>query len=343
MEQSIGGVDNLTHHGRIRCLMWFMTVKRPLPGMEPTGPFGTRAAANSGYSTRVLRRLEAQCLGKGVWSWSLAEVNGVPEGLSGTALARWIAPFLETNQGVAASLWTAARLWELPVWDRGDRRIHVLRPDSAADLTRPFVEAHRARLLPGEVCWFGGVPVTTPARTWLDLAAVVTLDELVAVGDACVRIPRPEFEPRKGPHATPEELRAVVRGHRGKRGISSARAALELVRVGADSPQETLLRLAFERAGFPEPLLNPRVAVSGTGEEFQPDLAFPEYRIGVEYDGEHHSAAAQVGRDIRRAEKYARAGWLEVRLSKEHTVDDHRLAIRKVRDALISRGWRKAA
>ena len=320
-----------------------MTIKRPAPTSEPMRPFRTGSAEGAGFSTRVLHRLGAQQLGKGVWSWSLADINGVPDGLSGTALARWIAPFLETNHGVAASLWTAARLWELPVWDRGDRRIHVIRPDSAADLTRPFVEAHRARLLPGEVCWFGGVPVTTPARTWLDLAAVVTLDELVVVGDACVRIPRSEFEPRKGTHATPGELRAVVRGHRGKRGISSARTALELVRVGADSPQETLLRLAFERVGFPEPLLNPRVAVPGTGEEFQPDLAFPEHRIGVEYDGEHHSAAAQIGRDIRRAEKYARAGWLEVRLSKEHTVDDHRLAIRKVRDALMSRGWRKAA
>ncbi|MDQ0707570.1 hypothetical protein QFZ52_000222 [Arthrobacter woluwensis] len=323
--------------------MWFMTIKRPLPGAELTGPFGTRSAASSGYSTRVLRRLEAQRLGKGVWSWSLAEVNGVPEGLSGAALAQWIAPFLETNRGVAASLWTAARIWELPVWDRGDRRIHVLRPDTAADLARPFVEAHRARLLPGEVCWFEGVPVTTPARTWLDLAAVVTLEDLVVAGDACIRIPRPDFEPRTEPHATLEQLSGVVRGHRGKRGISSARAALDLLRMGADSPQETLLRLAFERAGFPEPSVNPRVTVPGSGDEFQPDLAFTEYRVGVEYDGEHHSAVAQVGRDIRRAEKYARTGWLEVRLSKEHTLDDHRLAIRKVRDALVSRGWRKAA
>jgi len=320
-----------------------MTIKRPEPTSELTNPFGTAAAAAAGYSAKTLNRLDAQHLGKGIWSWSLAEVNGVPPGLTGSALAEWVAPFLATNRGMAASLWTAARIWGLPVWDRGDRRIHVVRPETAADLKRPFLETHRARLLPGEVNRLHGVPVTTPARTWLDLAAVVSPDELVVVGDACVRLPRPEFEPRTAPHATLGELRGLIGGHRGKRGISSARAALELIRVGADSPQETLMRLAFERAGFPEPLVNPLVKVPGTGEEFQPDLAFADYGVGVEYDGEHHSAAAQVGRDIRRAEKYARAGWLEVRLSKEHTVDDHRLAVRKVRDALASRGWRRAA
>jgi hypothetical protein len=56
---------------------------------------------------------------------------------------------------------------------------------------------------------------------------------------------------------------------------------------------ETRLRLALGRGGLPEPFLNPRTELRA-GVVRQPDLAYPEYRVAVEYDGEARSAVAKV-------------------------------------------------
>lgn len=59
----------------------------------------------------------------------------------------------------------------------------------------------------------------------------------------------------------------------------------------------------------------------------------------MEYEGEGHSGAEQIVRDIAREEDYGRAGWLLVRISKRHMQNDARSAVAKVRAALLSRGW----
>ena len=70
----------------------------------------------------------------------------------------------------------------------------------------------------------------------------------------------------------------------------------------------------------------------------QPDLAYPEHRVAVEYEGAGHSEAAQVIRDIAREEDFNGAGWILVRISKRH-MEDARPAVAKVRAALAMRGW----
>lgn len=97
-------------------------------------------------------------------------------------------------------------------------------------------------------------------------------------------------------------------------------------------------RTWLERAGLPEAQLNVRTQLRD-GVERQPDLAYPIYRVAVEYDGEGHSEAGQIVRDIAREEDFSRAGWLLVRISKRHMENDARLAVPKVRSALRDRGW----
>jgi len=69
-------------------------------------------------------------------------------------------------------------------------------------------------------------------------------------------------------------------------------------------------------------------------------LSYPDYRVAAEYDGDGHSAADQVVRDIAREEDFHRAGWTLVRLSKRHMAGDARSAVAKVRAALLDHGWR---
>jgi very-short-patch-repair endonuclease len=77
-----------------------------------------------------------------------------------------------------------------------------------------------------------------------------------------------------------------------------------------------------------------------TGIVRRPDISYPEYRVAVEYDGEGHSDAAQVLRDISRDEDFAAGDWTLVRIARTHMENDARAAVRKVRLALLARGWR---
>jgi hypothetical protein len=197
------------------------------------------------------------------------------------------------------------------------------------------------KLYSDEIIMVDGIPVTTPERTWLDMAEMLTIDELVALGDSCVRVPRAAFENRAAPHCGVADLRRVIARHRGKRGIRRAKEALALIRVGSDSPQETLLRLAVTRAGLPEPELNAPITGDDGCPHHQPDLSYRKYRIGVEYEGDHHGEEEQVVRDITRSESYAALGWTEVRISKRNMLNDARPAVTKIRAALIQAGWRK--
>ncbi|MDQ4502922.1 hypothetical protein [Sinomonas sp. ASV322] len=168
----------------------------------------------------------------------------------------------------------------------------------------------------------------------------MTIDELVAVGDACVRFPYPELEGRGEPYCSIDDLRRIVDRHNGKRGIRKARLALGLIRVGSDSPQETQLRLELVRAGLPAPQLNVQILGRDGRPGPKPDIAFVAYRVGVEYEGAHHSEQDQVMRDISRSERYADVRWSEVRISKRHMINDAKAAVAKVRTALIQAGWR---
>lgn len=219
---------------------------------------------------------------------------------------------------------------------------HVIRPEGAAHLNRPHVVAHRMKLYEDEVTTVDGVPVTTVERTWLDMAEMLTLDELVVMGDSCVRVPRVEFEERDAPLCTLADLQRMIDRHKGKRGLRKAKEAIRLIRVGSDSPQESLLRLAIVRAGLPEPELNVPVETTDGGRFLQPDLSYKKYTIGIEYEGVNHGNEAQVVRDISRSERYDALGWTEVRISKRHMVNDAKAAVAKIRTALVQAGWRPA-
>jgi hypothetical protein len=251
-------------------------------------------------------------------------------------------PFIEVNEGCAASHFTAAELLDLPRRLRKEplQMFHVIRPEGAAYLNRPHVVVHRMKLYDDEITTLNGIRLTTPERTWLDLAETLTVDELVVAGDSCVRIPRLEFEGRDEPLCTLADLQRMIDRHKGKRGLRKAKEAIRLIRIGSDSPQESLLRLAIMRAGLPEPDVNVPIACNDGGRRIQPDLSYRKHRIGIEYEGEGHGDEAQIVRDIARSERYEELGWTEIRISKRHMVNDAKSAVAQVRTALIQAGWR---
>lgn len=130
----------------------------------------------------------------------------------------------------------------------------------------------------------------------------------------------------------------MVARHPGSRGVRKARTAVELLRVGADSPPETRLRLALIRACLPEPVLNHVVWGDVGAPVLWPDAAYPQRRIALQYEGAHHNGEEQYLRDIRRADTAACSGWVELRLSRLDMAGENPAVVRKVRAALQSRG-----
>jgi hypothetical protein len=250
-----------------------------------------------------------------------------------------IRPYTVVTPFSAASHVTAFLLWDFPGFLPGsdDPIIHISRPDTMAIPRRTGVAGHVGQFFADEIVNLNGLLITSRTRTWLDCARKMSIDELTVVADHLLRIPRPEFDARSEPHATREELADMLDRHKGTPGIRKARLALEQARVGSDSAPETRLRLALENGGLPEPQLNVPMELSA-GVVRAPDIAYPEQKVAVEYDGEGHSDAAQIVRDIAREEDFARAGWSLVRISKRHMVNDARSAVAKVRTALLSRG-----
>lgn len=188
--------------------------------------------------------------------------------------------------------------------------------------------------------------VTSPATTFVHLAQVLTVDELIAVGDAIVHIPRRRGMERGTPAdalGTLEQLAAAVGAGR-RLGAAKLREALPRVRVGSASPSETRIRVACARAVLPEPELDVDIfAADGTPIGYT-EIAFPEFRLLVESEGDHHRVdREQWDRDIEKHHACAAAGWTVLRLTGRHIYPSPAPAVERIRAALVRAGWRPSA
>ncbi|KAA0110846.1 hypothetical protein [Mycolicibacterium sp. P1-5] len=176
-----------------------------------------------------------------------------------------------------------------------------------------------------EVQWVGDWQVTTPARTAFDIGRRGGLRSAVARLDALARATK----------VSAEEVSAVAACHPGARGLRQLESALDLFDRGAESPQESYLRLLLIRGGLARPTTQiPVYGDDGTIVAYL-DMGWPELMIGIEYDGDHHrSDRRQYVRDIRRRDVVEDLGWrlLQV-VAEDHPTD----ILRRARRAIAER------
>ncbi|WP_157078983.1 hypothetical protein [Herbiconiux solani] len=185
-----------------------------------------------------------------------------------------------------------------------------------------------------------GLSVTDPAATWMALAAFLQPIELVIAADHLVLTPRVQDPVDERPFVPLPMLVDAVRRHSGRH-IRVLRSAVELVRDGAESAQETRLRLALVDAGLPEPLLN--VDVTDARGRFlgRGDMVYPEWGVIVEYDGDHHRTdARQYDKDLTRHEAFTLSGWRHVRVRRFGMAEGPTSGVARTEAALRSAGWR---
>lgn len=184
---------------------------------------------------------------------------------------------------------------------------------------------------PDEVETVAGVPVTTAARTALDLACWYPVMVAVPAIDALARATDLKLV----------DVDALMQRYRGRRGIRRARMSLDLVDAGAESPKESWLRLILIRAGMPRPQTQIRVYDDLTGTAAYLDMGWEDLKVAAEYDGDHHRTdRRQYRHDAGRHEMLQRQGWINVRVfagDREYDVVRRVRAARERRAPLFSR------
>lgn len=197
----------------------------------------------------------------------------------------------------------AAEVWRLPLPRRAQRRerVSVAVHPKQAHVRVGGVRGRRLLLPSSHLTRCGGLTVTTPARTWLDCAAELPIEFVVAMGDQILHQGR----------ASLADLTAMIRWGRGRRGVVTARAALRLLDARSESPGESLVRYHLVASGLPKPQVN--LNVSGpTGWLARGDLVWPEARVIVEYDGQVHLSEERRRSDAARRNLLQDAGWLVI-------------------------------
>lgn len=204
---------------------------------------------------------------------------------------------------------TAARLHGIPLPEREERRSGLdVTVGSGTRARRAGVIGHRVARLP-PVVESEGLPVVPVEQAWLQLGAVLTLDELIVAGDHLVR--------RKRPPSSLERMADLLAAANGQRGIALARRALLEVRAGTDSPPESRLRLLIVRAGLPEPVIGHTVYSEGYWVG-TPDLAYVRERIALDFDGRIHRDNDRVYEDdVERRQLFADADWRYITVTNE--------------------------
>jgi hypothetical protein len=131
-----------------------------------------------------------------------------------------------------------------------------------------------------EVCVVDAMRCTTVARTAYDLGRRLSEQMGVIRIDALLNA--------TGMPAS--SVDAIADRHPGARGIRRLRKTMTLVDAGAESPQETRLRLVIVRSGLPLPATQIPVRNDRGRVVRRIDMGWPACMVGVEYDGEHHFA-----------------------------------------------------
>lgn len=149
-----------------------------------------------------------------------------------------------------------------------------------------------------------GLRHTTPTRTAWDVGALERTATAVGVLDALVATGRLDVG----------QLRQLMREGVGRWGAQRVRRACELVDGRSGSPPESWVRVACALAGLPAPV--PQYDVIHRGAWLgRVDLAWPDARLVVEYEGEYHFDGLQIAKDDQRYERLVAAGWSVIRLS----------------------------
>jgi very-short-patch-repair endonuclease len=239
-----------------------------------------------------------------------------------TRQGEWMAAVLACGKNAFLSHSPAAALWEIERARPGPIDVSII--GSERRPRRPGVRVHRRdSLSSSELTRRFAIPVTTPAATLVDLAAIVSTDRLEAAINAADR--RDLIDP--------ETLRVALQALPRRPGLAKLRRTLDRHTFSAtDSELERQFLTLVRSAGLPMPLTQQRV------NGYRVDFYWPGLGLVVETDGlRYHRTPVQQTRDHRRDQAHATSGLERLRFSRaqiryepEHVVETLENVIRRL-------------
>jgi very-short-patch-repair endonuclease len=232
----------------------------------------------------------------------------------------WIAAILAAGPGAVLSHRSAAALWAIRQTAR--TAVEITGPRACR---RAGIESHHELLAPDELTTHDGIPVTTPARTLFDLAAVLTPRQLShALNEAELRR-----------LTSPIPLDALIARHPRRKGTQALSRALELQRQQG----ETVIRSDFETAfldftdrhGLPRPKMNQPLG------PYCLDALWPRERLVVELDSYAiHTTRQAFESDRARDRALTLAGYRVLRITWRQLTAEPHVLVEQIRTALTA-------
>ncbi len=196
---------------------------------------------------------------------------------------------------------TAALIMGLPLPRavQGDTRLHLAVPAPARSSVARGVVGHKVQLMSSDVRRWHGLRVSSPERVWCELGQVLSVADLVAVGDHLIHW--------ESPLCSLDDLRAALARYPGRRGRTVLTEAIDLLDERSESPQESRLRVLLHSVGIVGLVANLRITVRG--KRYRADLALPRWKVAIEYQSDYHRDADQWRKDMSKRESIATIGW----------------------------------
>ncbi|HWG73843.1 MAG TPA: type IV toxin-antitoxin system AbiEi family antitoxin domain-containing protein [Acidimicrobiales bacterium] len=224
---------------------------------------------------------------------------------------RAMAICLAVGDRVAISHMAAAYLWQVSCIAASPLEITVPISRRAGDQA---VRTHRLPLPPGDVAERWAIPVTTPARTVIDLSSRVPESLLDRVVDDLLRRRKMTVQ------ALAQRLDDgdPLPRHR----LSVLRDLIDWRRNdhrGASVPEDWMFD-AIVSVGLPPPVRHYVVDLGAEVREL--DLAYPDWKIGIEYDGwSFHSDATHFHHDRDKSARLQLEGWIVLQVTSGWTAE----------------------
>jgi len=298
----------------------------PLPRHLAGSPF----TVSSAEAARVSRkRLRGRDLDRSIWG--VRRETSLPDNLR----TRCRSFAVRMPADAIFSHATAALLMNapLPLKLELDTSVDIAVPAPARSPHARGIRGHSIRVLGDDVAVTDGIRHTSPARTWCDLASKLSLVELVALGDFFIHW--------RQPLASAQQLARKSANYAGQPGMSLIREALPLLSARSESPPESALRVIVVQAALPRPRVNYVVVRLETGTTVRTDLAFDEYKVLLEYQGDYHrTAKGQWRKDMTRRSRLEAEGWIVIEINADDLRDPVEL-VRRIESALSRHGWHR--
>jgi Protein of unknown function (DUF559) len=164
---------------------------------------------------------------------------------------------------------------------------------------RPGVRMHKLPLPARHVTIRNGIPVTTVARTVIDLARTVPFRAGVVVADSALHASQ----------TSKADLERVIWDCFRWPGIQKARSVVAFGDPLSESPFESIARVAFSDGGLPPPMLQVWI-MGNVGAIGRVDFLWDEHRTIAEADGAIKYADPNRARQqLRRDAELRRAGY----------------------------------